>query len=332
MINNCNKTDEHDLIVKYVFGETNTDETSEAVNLLYTEPELKTYYYRLMKLYETPDLSGRRKHTAYKVQNTQKIDEEAKSDNSIFFMRPRVGWAVASVVVFAVAVFFAVKLFDFEPSVYSYETGDACRDEVLPDGSKAFMNKDCVLKYVDDGGERRTVIFEKGEVLFDVKRNEALPFDVITPSCVVTVLGTSFNIREIEKDSILVSVVSGKVNVQPLNSKGKSFYLLKGDQMVVGKNKSDVTVEEMDNENVIAWKTGLLEFDEEKMENVLTTLTKTYGVTVEVQDPDFYDCHLTAKFKNQTVDAIFEIIEMSFGADIESIDGKFVVKDCDVCE
>lgn len=316
----------HDLIVKYVFGETNADETTKAVNLLYTEPELKTYYYRIRKMYDSPF------GNSYNGQ-IEDVKKQAKNDAAsakAVLKRSLIAFtAVAAAAVVAMLVMF--KQVDTAVQLRQIASGDAVVVDTLPDGSSVNLNKNSGIRYNCRDYKHRMVYVDTGEVFFKVMPDPSRPFVVMTATCKITVLGTSFNVKAFEKDSVEVTVVSGRVNVQSLRPGAKSVSLQKGDQMLVSVDHEHISVYGVKNLNCIAWKTGVLDFNEVRMGDVLITLEDAYGITIDVEDTDFIDCLFTAKFKNQPIDAILEIIEMSFGAEIIKNNNRYTVIQSSAC-
>ena len=83
----------------------------------------------------------------------------------------------------------------------------------LPDGSMMHLNTDsrAVVQFSDSD---RAIRLESGEALFKVERDAGRPFEVLTPSARIRVLGTEFNVREMGS-ATRVAVVDGAVKVSP---------------------------------------------------------------------------------------------------------------------
>ena len=82
----------------------------------------------------------------------------------------------------------------------------------LADGSRVFLTEGSKLEYEKTFEEKRNVTLE-GEGYFDVMSDPNRPFRVNAGKVIVTVLGTSFNIKEAGEDAIQVFVKAGKVQV-----------------------------------------------------------------------------------------------------------------------
>ena len=67
----------------------------------------------------------------------------------------------------------------------------------LSDGSEMWVNENSTVSYFSTKDDERNVSLE-GEAFFEVAPNKAKPFTVETGGAKIKVLGTSFNVREIE--------------------------------------------------------------------------------------------------------------------------------------
>lgn len=97
-------------------------------------------------------------------------------------------------------------------NTYVTDVGEQ-RSVRLPDGSMMHLNTDsrAVVQFSDSD---RAIRLESGEALFKVERDAGRPFEVLTPSARIRVLGTEFNVREIGS-ATRVAVVDGAVKVSP---------------------------------------------------------------------------------------------------------------------
>jgi transmembrane sensor len=132
----------------------------------------------------------------------------------------------------AVAIFAAV-LWGARPRNFS--TALAQRQSVtLADGTRAELNARTQLS-VDLRRSSRRVRLERGEVLFHVTKDPARPFVVETGAGAVRVLGTVFDVRSAPSGTLVVTVLEGRVLVQPVDAAGREVpappVLLAGDRM-----------------------------------------------------------------------------------------------------
>lgn len=113
----------------------------------------------------------------------------------------------ASITLVTIAAYFYWTLRDSETVIAS---GDEVRTLYLPDSSRVWLNTNSSLSYTEDFKKEKRTVTLTGEAYFQVKRNTAHTFEVITPAATAIVLGTSFNIKD-EDSTTTVTVTEGKV-------------------------------------------------------------------------------------------------------------------------
>ncbi|MDW3211181.1 MAG: FecR family protein [Reichenbachiella sp.] len=188
----------------------------------------------------------------------------------------------------------------------------------LPDGSVVTLSQNSVLTYNEKfDGETRNVDLQ-GKAFFDIRRDETKPFIVNTDKSKIEVLGTSFLVNTLAMNSSTeVIVKTGKVAVSKKKSKvANTVQLVAGEvgrlvEDAVGFEKS--TIEDY---NYLAWKTKLVEFEDQDLQSVLGTLEEVYGVKISVSNEKIHNCKVSAKFDNQPVESVLEILSRTFNLEL----------------
>ncbi len=134
---------------------------------------------------------------------------------------------------------------------------------------------------------------------------------------VVTVLGTSFNIKETENKAIQVFVESGKVRVD-LEKGYESLILLPGE---LGEANGHLSSSTQHNENYLAWKTKDFKFVDESINDIFEVLEQAYHVEVSSDKVLINDMRLTTTYSGQSFDAILNTICTALNMNYEK-DGK----------
>src|SRR2546423_14261851 len=97
---------------------------------------------------------------------------------------------------------------------------------VLPDGSTVWLNAGSKLTYNKDFGNNIREVSLVGEAFFDVMHIPDVPFVIETPTAVVKVLGTSFNVKAYPNETTTeTSVIRGRVEISPRQRPGEKFVL-----------------------------------------------------------------------------------------------------------
>lgn len=179
----------------------------------------------------------------------------------------------------------------------------------LPDGTTVTLNKDSHLDYpaAFNGSTREVTL--TGEAFFDVKHDPGKPFMVHTGAFVTRVLGTAFNIRAYDKDSLLaVTVERGKVQVQREDNKKALSTLQAGDQLVIEKQTATPHLVKVDPKKIIQWKDSDLQFDDIRFEDAAILIASRYNVQLKFSNEDLNNCRFTVDVSGKSIDEILDIL------------------------
>lgn len=153
---------------------------------------------------------------------------------------------------------------------------------VLADGSEVWLNVASSITYPTafKGTERKVTI--TGEVYFEIAHNVTMPFKVQKDGVEVQVLGTHFNVNAYEDESSLrVTLLEGSVKVTRDNS--KPLTIKPGQQAAVREGQSDKEIKlvnDVDIEEVMAWKNGWFNFNSLQVADIMRQLEKWYDMDV----------------------------------------------------
>lgn len=192
----------------------------------------------------------------------------------------------------------------------------------LPDGTRVWLNAASSLRFPTafSGKERRVEI--TGEAYFEVAKNKAVPFVVKVQNAEVQVLGTHFNIMGYSEEAELqttllegsVKFVSGGVNrrLKP----GQQSLLAKSGQISIDNN--------VDVEEVVAWKNGLFHFESEEIETVMRQLSRWYDVEVIYQTKKINDLFYADIPRNTKLSDVLKALELTGKVHFD-IEGKKII-------
>lgn len=181
---------------------------------------------------------------------------------------------------------------------------------ILPDQTVVHLNAASELTFPSQftGSTRKVNLV--GEAYFEVAKNPKMPFKVtVNNRQVVEVLGTHFNIKaNPDEESIFTTLTEGSVKV----SSGNSALLLKPGQMSINEQKnSNLTVKNVNIEEVLAWQRGFFIFDNENIVDIMKNLSKWYDVEVDFQG-DMTNINLMGNYsRKKSLNSLLKTIELS---------------------
>jgi hypothetical protein len=159
---------------------------------------------------------------------------------------------------------------------------------ILPDGSKVWLNAASSIRFPVSFGNNERKVAITGEAYFEVAACAGHPFVVQHGTTVVRVLGTSFNMNTYEDESALTTtLLTGAIRIgQGANSR----VMRPGQQARLGADDKLTVIDDVNTEEVVAWKNDLFYFRGADMGSIMRQLTRWYGIQVEG------DTHIQERF------------------------------------
>jgi len=190
----------------------------------------------------------------------------------------------------------------------------------LPDGSRIYLNKGSEISYSKAFKNQRAVAL-KGEAFFEVMSDPQNPFTVHSGEMLVSVLGTSFNVKQGEQFSeVEVYVKTGLVKISMEDS--DQFIYLEPEQFGVLEDRN-LSSSVLDDPNYISWKTKDFKFVDTELFEVLQELEESYHVEIQTGDLDLSDMRITTSYSGQSINAILETIGTAFEMSVSQRDNSY---------
>ena len=231
------------------------------------------------------------------------------------------GWLkiAASVLLFVslgmAAWFIAGIRSDVQLLTLSTDDADITLIQKLNDGSVVYMASNTAISFPKEFEKQQRKIRLSGEAFFDVSHNPEQPFFVETSLAGIEVLGTSFNIRELDVNSMEIFVETGKVKVNIKDMESTIFFLEQGELLKIKNGRVEKSYA-ADIYNT-AWRKNHMQFKDETLENILSVLNKNFPTQMMIEHPELNQRKLTVTFYNTSPEVIGELIAISL--DIEHV-------------
>lgn len=180
----------------------------------------------------------------------------------------------------------------------------------LSDKSVITLRPGAKIKY-SEGSER--VVTLEGEAFFEVAADPRHPFLVKTPNqSIVEVLGTSFTVKTADAHTTVI-VSTGKVKLGRANDTS-SVILTSGQKGVWGNGQ--LSAADNDDPNFMAWKTGILQFNDQSLVEILPQLADFYGKVIRIEDgyqATAAQQKATISFQDQSCDEVLHELQLLLG-------------------
>ena len=254
-----------------------------------------------------------------------------------------VGFAAASVAVMSLVT--VVSLLVLGPvseknfvAGYQTDVGEI-RGIDLPDGSDVHLNTATRVE-VTYARQARVVQLTEGEAYFQVAHDPDKPFMVHAGHYLVKAIGTAFSVAH-NDDAIELNVTEGRVEVVSLENDAfriadiaqlerirSRVPFVKGQRVRLGDDRKEVgmvqKVEGVDVENemqtTLAWRNGMLIFDAEPLEQVVTRINRYTLNEIVIADASIRDLHFGGYFRADNIPAILETMGSDYALSVVTQD------------
>ncbi len=251
---------------------------------------------------------------------------------------PRLAWAVAaSVLVAAVTgAWLALEYRSARPhaahvvtaatteQVFATEIGES-NTVMLPDGSRLMLNTNSSIR-VRYSAERRQLVLERGEVFVEVAPDPTRPMRVQIGDRIVEALGTAFNLRMSNDQSIELIVTEGRVRVAAADgriagrgavarnvSAPPSLTVSAGQRMLLTNEDVEThPVAPAEIEVRLSWRDGNLVFRGESLAEALAEIGRYTAVGFVIADDDLKGVRIFGRFKGGDVDGLLATLRQNF--------------------
>lgn len=243
-------------------------------------------------------------------------------------LRLRRRWAAVAAGIAVLIAFGAYML--SAASTVTLHTAAAQQAFTLPDGTRVTLAPHSSLTY--SGDDCRNVEMQ-GKIYFEVRHDEAHPFDVRGSAAHVRVLGTQFEVDDRGASaphgassasrsgasasqsgtSASVFVTGGRVLFAALHRDSGGVILDKGMKAVLPRGAARPVLSEDADINEVAWATHRIHFADAPMDEVLRVLGEYYGMRLTASD---MSKRLTGDFDARNRQQVIQVIGETLGIEI----------------
>lgn len=190
---------------------------------------------------------------------------------------------------------------------------------ILPDGSKVWLNASSSLHFPTAFRDVNRNVVLKGEAYFEVAKDAAHPFHVmVSENMKIAVLGTGFNVMAYaDEPSIKTTLIDGSIHIYTSNPNAtpaaiqRSVILNPSQQATVTARGDLKVLNDVNTEEVLAWKNGRFEFNETDIQTMMRQIARWYNINV-VYTGKVSDEKFTGEIpRNSNISEVFKILQLS---------------------
>ena len=330
MITPENNSLDHELLAKYFAGETTIAESEKVDAWLAESDENWAEFDRLSQIWNgeksNPLPSFDSKKAWNKVEGQLSKDDTRVEDSSTSFNIRKYLIPIAAALIGMIAITMTYQSFltDDQFKMLVAQTEENTKEVILPDGSVVHLNEHSLLEYPTAFAEDERWVKLKGEAFFEVERDTSRQFEINVNNGIVTVLGTTFNVKS-TTTTVEVTVETGKVALASEKHPEKRMILEAGDKAVYDLREKQINRLVDIDPNYLFWKNRILVFDETPLIDVVEELNSKYEVEILLSSSDLENCKFSGTFKDQQIEAILEVLVSTFKLEVETAGSQIIL-------
>ncbi len=197
-------------------------------------------------------------------------------------------------------------------------------DFYLSDSTQVYLSPGSTLQYTAAFGNRDRKVCLQGEAFFKVKKKDnQQAFVVESTHLIVKVLGTEFNVQDIEGEATAVHVRSGKVKVNDRENKQQQI-ITANQQVVYNRTSGLLTKTTLEEGEMNNWFTGQIRFKSASLTEVINTLKRRFNVEITVKTEKLPTYPISGDFTNDSIEEVLKSLNFLYGITYIKIDEKHI--------
>ncbi len=296
--------------MKYLLGEASEPEKQAVLDWVRADVSNQQYFNQFKTIWDTSkelalQSSVDENRAWQKFQ--QRVKQKPTASVKKFSLSPlRVAAAIALLIGLSAGGYFLYDSMNPPKDLVVYTEHQVVKD-TLPDGSMVTLNKRSLLSYPPKfKGNKREVVL-KGEGFFNVSPNKNKPFIIHAGETDITVVGTSFNVRNIDGNTEVV-VETGIVKV---TRNGQTIELKAGERTTMSGSSTPVK-EEVTDKLYNYYRTKEFVCDDTPLWKLVEVINEAYDVNIQIKREELKQYKINTPFINQSLDQVLKVIQETF--------------------
>jgi transmembrane sensor len=311
-------------LVSYLLGELPAEETNRVKEWLTEDVAHAAYFNQLKTIWEKSlELASKSTVDENKAWNSfkERINNGGKKPAPVvplfkrFYFRAA---AAAAILILAIGFFWLNQPAPQETLV----SGQSVINQKLADGSEITLNKQSSLQYPKTFKGKTRSVELKGEAFFNISPDKAKPFIIDVKDVQVTVVGTSFNVRE-DSSYVEVLVETGIVKV---SHEGKEVTLQAGEKIKMPFAGAVAEKEKVSDKLHNYYRTKEFVCDDTPLWKLVQVLNEAYKTNIVFGKEELKDLRMNTTFYNESLDQVLEVIHLTFNITVRKENGKIILE------
>lgn len=317
-----------DLLVKFLLGEASPEEKEQVNRWLDASADNRAYLEGLQRIWQqsrelavVSEVDADAAWSRFKSRVAVKNNTEEEPVKRGKFRLLRVAAAITLLVGLASVGWWWINS-PGPVKELAFVSSTEVRKDILPDGSTVSLNKNSEIQYPSrfESGKRKVKL--KGEAFFDVERDTEKPFEIEAGPVTITVLGTSFNVKN-KGTEIEVLVESGSVQVQYGD---KKIILMAGEKATINSEEPGLEKEEQKDQLHNYYRSRVFVCDNTPLWRLVEVLNEAYDVEIVFGRTSLRDLPWDITINNESLDAILQLMTETFDIKVKKQGNKIILQ------
>lgn len=236
--------------------------------------------------------------------------------------RRRMIWGGVSAAAAAAAGIAVVRTFHRAEEKYATARGEI-RTIPLTDGSVMMLNTatSAIVRY---SNAQREIVLTEGEALFDVAKDPARPFRVVSGLTETVALGTHFSVRHLPSEPVAILVEEGLVDVTQKGSASLRSAKLSANMRALsfapasGRGIVTTALDPSVVESETAWRQGMLAFRGTTLADAVKQFDRYGDSNIAIADPAIGTIPITGLFSAYRPREFIETVTLSLNLRVDA--------------
>ncbi|WP_057938035.1 FecR family protein [Algoriphagus resistens] len=319
-------------LIKYLLQESDSSETKAIQEWIESDPanqkqfeEIKWVWDSSKEILSKSEVDENAAWRRFKLVRDEK--QASKTQQNQRFLRSNFFRSAAAIALIFISAWVYSTFLPQSGKAYfgSVELRSASSPLEIPllDGTTLTLNKNTSLSYSQRFySNQRTVKLDKGEVFFDVARNENKPFIVQNQKVQITVLGTSFHVKT-DGNFTQVIVETGAVQVE-IN--GKKEILKPAEKLVINQQTGSMEKGTPENSLYNYYVSNKFQANRTPLEDLVKMLNEAYGSKIEIRREELKKLPITTTLEYGSLNKNLDVIRETLNLKIVLTDGKTIIE------
>ncbi|WP_065219128.1 MULTISPECIES: FecR family protein [Butyricimonas] len=193
----------------------------------------------------------------------------------------------------------------------------------LPDSTIVYLNSDSEISFPSQFLDSIRQVTIRGEAYFNVAHSKT-PFVVKVNDAEIKVYGTKFNIKAYPENNLQAVLVEGSIGIK---YQGTKTMMVPNELCVINYTDGKIKQETVSTAKYIAWTEGIFMFERDYLQDIVSELSRWYGVKIDIENHDLLSHTLTAFFERTSpIEEIFATIAQTLNANIIKEERRYVIR------